>query len=110
MPCIENTKLSCYGMIINLHCTFYTNNSRLAIQATCDDGEPFGVLTVNLPDQNLGEREIFVKTWSENEEFSKQVMKTGLFIDTGRRVSTGFVEAQVWKIADNVKLPSFEKR
>jgi hypothetical protein len=73
-------------------------NGRLAIQAICDDGIPLATLTVNIPAAKLKRDEIFVKTWAENAEFSKNMLATGLFDDTGRREPTGFVEAQVWKV------------
>jgi hypothetical protein len=77
----------------------YSHGNRLAIQAViCEDNSPFAFLTVNLPDHPLAINEIFVKTWSENEEFAKACMATGLFEDTGERIPTGFVEAQVWRI------------
>lgn len=60
------------------------------------DGEPFGRLTVCVPDTRLNENEVLVKTWSENQEWASQFLKYG-FEDTGRRVKTGYVEAQVWK-------------
>ena len=108
---IEGYKLVCSGETIILHCGRYGNsiNGRLAISATCIDEEfgfdieqPFATLTVNLPEQKLWPREIFVKTWSENKNFAASVLKENLFIDTGRRVITGHCEAEVWKLADNV--------
>jgi hypothetical protein len=73
-------------------------NKRLAIFLTDRSGMATGVLTCNLPGERLGDGEFFVKTWSENEELAKTAMNSGLFVDTGRRVPTGFVEAQVWKL------------
>ena len=75
------------------------HNGRPAIQlVTISDGEPFGTLTCNIPEYNLEENEILVKTWSENEEMAKCCLQSGFFKDTGKRVPTGFMEAQVWKI------------
>lgn len=78
----------------------YSDGNRLAIQVVCEDNSPFGWWTVNLPDQPLGKDEIFVKTWAENEEIAKVCLATGLFEDTGKRVPTGFVHAQVWRIKE----------
>lgn len=61
-------------------------------------GEPFGVLTCNIPEIPLTEKEIIVKTWSENEQLAYTAMKSGYFKDTGKRVPTGFVEAQIWEV------------
>jgi hypothetical protein len=78
----------------------YSDGDRVAIQAKSLDNEPYGTLTVNIPECPLDENkgEILVKTWSENERFSKTVFDTGLFEDTGKRFGTGFVEAQVWRV------------
>lgn len=73
---------------------------RLAIKyVDIKSGEPFSILTVNLPDDELADGEFFVKTWSENEKTAKAAIESGFYKDTGRRVKTGFVEAEVWKFA-----------
>lgn len=77
----------------------YTNGRRAIQLIDYEDGSPIACLTVNLPNNNLEPDEFFVKTWSENEEIAKDCLKSGMFIDTGKRVSTGFVQAQVWKEA-----------
>lgn len=68
-----------------------------------DDGsyeESMGVLTVNLPEHELGPDEILVKTWSENALLAAEVLRQrpDVLEDTGKRVPTGFVEAQVWRV------------
>jgi hypothetical protein len=79
----------------------YTFGGRLAIRiVTVLDEYPFADLTVNLIEKPLEKNEIFVKTWSENEVIAKACMATGLFEDTGKRVPTGFVQAQVWRIKE----------
>jgi len=80
--------------------TKYSICDRAAIQITSEYGEPYGTLTVNIPECPLQEEkgEILVKTWSENEHFSKKMMETGMFEDTGKRWGTGFVEAQIWRV------------
>lgn len=90
------------GLKCHFRCAKYSNG-RLAIQALAEGGIPLGVLTVNLPDEELGAGEFFVKTWSENETFSECALKTGLFEDTGKRISTGQAQAQVWKLAKEVE-------
>lgn len=60
-------------------------------------GLPFAVLTVNLPDDPLEDGEIFVKTWSENAAIREPILALGIFEDTGKRVPTGFTEAEVWR-------------
>jgi len=73
-------------------------NGRLAISLVSSDiGEPIAGLTVNLPEEALEDGEFFVKTWSENAEIAKDCLASGHFVDTRKRVTTGFVQAQVWK-------------
>jgi len=84
---------------VRLEVDAYFGNGRLAIQAVdCVDGEPYGTLTCNIPDVFLKNNEILVKTWSENEGLAKAARESGLFRDTGKRVSTGFVQAEVWEV------------
>jgi len=66
------------------------------------DGQPIAKLSVNLPEaaDQLGEGEFFAKTWSENAPIVGPALASGLFEDTGRRVATGFVEAQVWRLKE----------
>lgn len=97
---VEGFQFQCKGTLISFCCKQYSNK-RLVIEGVYDEGS-FAVLTVNLIDNKLDDGEFFVKTWSENEEFARCAMETDLFIDTGKRVKTGFVEAQVWKLANNV--------
>lgn len=92
-------QVSLYG---NTYRTFFKvgfySNGRVAIELEERDGAPFATLTCNLPTMELNGNEIFVKTWSENEEIAKAALASGRFKDTGRRVSTGFVLAQVWEV------------
>lgn len=76
----------------------YGNNEPAVLVICKDDGSRYGVLSVNLPDVTLEPDEFAVKTWSENEELSKAAMDTGLFEDTGKRIPSEFVKAQVWKL------------
>lgn len=73
-------------------------NGRIAITLLCADGEPYGTFSVNLPEQPIGASEVFIKVWEENEALRVPMLSTGLFEDTGRRVTTGFVEAEVWRM------------
>lgn len=74
------------------------SNGRTAIRIRGDEGASIiATLTVNLPDKPINKDEFFVKTWSENAQIAKDCMNSGLFIDTGKRVHTGWAEAAVWK-------------
>lgn len=75
------------------------NNGRYALELTdIDSGEPFGMLTTNLPHVDLMDNEIIVKTWSENAPLAKAALASGLFENTGVLVPTGFVEAEIWEV------------
>jgi hypothetical protein len=75
------------------------HNGRPALQLIdAADGGPFGVLTCNLPDIPLEDGEVIIKNWSENEDIAKAALASGYFKDTGKRVATGFVEAQIWRV------------
>lgn len=62
-------------------------------------GEAIATLTVNIPEVPLEEGEFIVKTWSENERIAADCLASGLFVDTGKRVRTGWVMAQIWRFA-----------
>jgi hypothetical protein len=82
----------------------YQNNGRFAIVGELDNGaytEKFGVLSVNISSANLDDNEIIIKNWSENEQFAHAALISGYFRDTGRRITTGFVEAPVWLILED---------
>lgn len=73
----------------------YINNKRIAIVGI-EDEEPYGVLSVNLADAELAENEVAIKTWGENELWAKSALQSGFFLDTGKRIPTGWCEASVW--------------
>ena len=74
----------------------------MAIRAICDN-ETWGVLTVNIPEVELEEDEIIVKTYSENKEWATQLIQKlpETFIPTGKTVKTGFVECPIYKYVRN---------
>ena len=82
----------------------YALGGRMSLQLfDVETYEPIATLTLNLPDEHLEPGEFFVKTWGENEEIAKECLASGLFEDTGKRVPTGWVNAEVWtfKKGDN---------
>lgn len=83
----------------------YRDNGRLAIFAICESGEPWGRLSINEPAIDLAEGEFIAKTWSENQLWIEDARKSGLFVDTGRRVRVGRADGEVWRLADGVDLP-----
>ena len=86
------------GTPVEFEVKTYSNNEPAVLIICKDDGSRYGVLSVNLPDITLEPDEFAVKTWSENEELSIAAMETGLFEDTGKRIPSEFVKAQVWKL------------
>jgi hypothetical protein len=82
-----------------LHVGTYAADGSPAIEMFLKDGEPFGTLTCCLPGQvKLADDEILVKTWSENEPLAEAAIHSGFFADTAKRISTGFVQAEIWKV------------
>lgn len=63
--------------------------------------EPFVEVTTNLEgaEKYLGNDEILVKTWSENEHLVKSFLASGFFEDTGQRIEVSqWCKASVWRI------------
>lgn len=88
--------------------TSYQNNGATAIVLECEDGSQLATLTVNVPEAKVKDGEFLVKTWSENEGIAKAALDSGLFKDTGRRVATGWVEAQVWCLNEPTPMQAYD--
>jgi|694.fasta_scaffold03312_42 hypothetical protein len=75
-------------------------NGRLAIRATEDSGEAYGTITVNLPNEEIGPDEIFVKTYDANSHWVPALLQSlpDVFKDTGKVVPCGHAYAEVWKL------------
>jgi len=74
-------------------------NGRLAIVLDSTDGSPFATFSANLIDMPApGENEFFAKTYSENEALREPLLNSGLFRDTGNRVTTEFGQIEVWAL------------
>jgi hypothetical protein len=93
-------KVNLYGTIYNtVFQVGHYRNGRIAVELIdAETSEPFATLTINIPEATASDNEIIVKTWTENEQVAKAAYDSGLFLDTGKRISSGFVQAQVWKI------------
>jgi len=59
---------------LTLHLEFY-NNFRPCILAVSSSGEPYGKLSVNLPDFDIEPNQFFAKTYSENSYWVEEVLK-----------------------------------
>lgn len=82
----------------------YGKGNALAVTLESDEGEPYGTFSLNIPElaKTLGSTEFFVKHYSENAPLVQPMLNTGLFEDTGRTGSNGFITAPVWKLATTV--------
>ena len=84
----------------------YRINGALAVELVDQDGEPIAMLSANFPESAhvLGKNEFFAKTWEENEEIAEDALASGIFRDTGRRSSYGFLSsllsASIWTFSD----------
>jgi len=77
---------------VELHFSKYGNGS-IAIQALSLSGEPEFVATVAL-DELPSENHVFLKGWSENEGIPEALEKAGIVKRTGRKIPTGYCEAE----------------
>jgi hypothetical protein len=82
--------------------TPYTTNGRKCIVLKTKMGRI--TLTTNIPQIRLEEGEFCIKTWSENMEVAKDALKSGLFIDTNKKVHSGHVLVPIWKYAVPVSI------
>jgi len=73
----------------------YQDNDRLALVLLDEVGISYARASVNLPDEPLGEDEIFIKDYSENEGIFNALVDAGLIVDSGRVVESGFVTIKV---------------
>jgi len=80
----------------------YREDNSPVISLILGDGSPLMHLTVCIKGSNLQPGEILVKSWSENEMLVPRIYDLGLFEDTGRRVASGWVEAQVIVYGDDL--------
>lgn len=94
---IKEYEYICFGEKYKVHIRqgWYAGD-RLALELISDFGEPVSKITVNVPEEPLGEGEILVKTWGENERMIEFVLNNGIARDTGRRVHLGAFDAVAW--------------
>ena len=82
---------------VELNFSRYGNGST-AIQAF-QDGEPMFVATVAL-DELPPVGHVFLKGWSENEGVPQALERAGIIQLTGRKIPTGYVEAEEAKLME----------
>ena len=78
-------------------------NGRIAIEYVSRDAETGYeesevVATVNLPDEECGPDEVWVKNWSENEGILELMQEAGHISDIVDTATTGWVQAYKCKV------------
>jgi hypothetical protein len=94
-------EVTAFGKVLrlNLEKSEY-GNGRPAVVAMEDNGEKWGMLTVNIPDTPLEPNEIIVKDYSEGATWVPQVLEKlpEVFEDTGKKAFSGHVAASIWLV------------
>lgn len=68
----------------------YRNNGRRAIQIIdAEDGCPFMMATVNVPEADIDENEVIIKNYSENEGVLQFLIENGLVRGVKRMIDRG---------------------
>lgn len=92
-------KFQFHGQELVVEQRTYNNNGRLAILFADKDGMTYATLSTNIVDVPMADGEFAVKNYSENQELAAAAWQSGLFVDTGRRVSSGYVtNIPVWRL------------
>ena len=92
-------KVKYKGWNCNLNKSFYHHGERIALYLIdADDGEPVSTCTVNIPDEPLGEGEVLIKDYSENEGMVDFLVQEGVVERTGREVRSGYISIPVCKL------------
>lgn len=75
------------------------SNGRTAIKLIdVEDGSPVLTATVNVPDAQLADDEVVLKTYSENAGIERFFIDNNLASFTGRFVMTGYMTCPVMKL------------
>lgn len=84
------------GYTLSVEMTRYAGNDRQAIQLIdTEDGYPYCIATVNMPDIDLGDTEVAIKNWSENEGVLEALQANGIVGPVKRRMPSGFVYVDI---------------
>lgn len=73
-------------------------NGRPAIQLYAEDGEPVATATVNVPHYPLGEGEVLIKDYAENEGMLACLTEAGIVEPTGETIRVGHAKAHVCRL------------
>jgi hypothetical protein len=101
---IGEINLRNYGNVDIYRSAYATSPNTPAVFLKTQTGEPLCALSVNMfsyCDYCLLPNEIFIKTYSTNEEIAREVLaQTCLFEDTGKRIASGFVDIEIWRFKE----------
>lgn len=76
--------------------TYYNKRTCIVLESLIDG--PICKATVNIPEAILAEEEVLIKDWSENEGILAILVAAGVVLDTGRRVASCSVKANVCRL------------
>jgi len=77
------------------------SNGRHSLQLfDCDSGHPVGRATVNIPEYPLGEREVIIKDYAENEGMLEALVGSGIVETSGQLVMVGFAAGHVCRLSN----------
>ncbi len=96
-------KVVYHGWNCDLYRSHYAHGNRVALCLVAgeDDecpGEPVATCTVNIPEECLGEGEVIIKDYSENEGMAEFLVKEGVVEYTDRCVQSGYVTMPICKL------------
>ena len=81
----------------------YADDNTAILIEVAETNEPYATLSVNIPDAPLPNNDYFyVNTWSENAMIADAVRALPIFTNTGVKVPTGFVSAEVWRFTESL--------
>lgn len=77
---------------------YYQQGGGVCLRVVDEAGWPYATLTSNPYGlATLEPGEYLIKTHSENKGVARAVLESGLFVDTKKRVPSGFVVLEVWR-------------
>lgn len=95
---MKTTITSIDGRLVDIEIVtakFHDGNTAVLAKS---NGAPYGRISVNVPDFNLSQSEIIVKTYSENVWVPQLLeLMPDVFQDTGRRLPWSWPNLQIWR-------------
>jgi hypothetical protein len=85
-------------------------DGNLEVHLEDSDGLVLGVVSWNPHHCNTQPDEFLMKEFGSGEQFFYELLATGLFIDTGRRVYRGLISAPVWALKHDDHVPRTRNR